>query len=95
MKLLQNYTVNFLSDGTDTLTFNISAPPLSIETTVAEPTALENAEFRPISNVPASPFLKECTLNGEEVTATFSADLPEVDISQQQARYMLTFTLIF
>jgi len=95
MQLYQQYSVNFYSDGSDTLTFKLTDPPLNLDITGSEASALEDAQFRPVSNVVASPFLKECTLDGNEVTATFSADLPEVDISQQKAKYGLSFTLVF
>ena len=94
MQLFQLYSVNFVSDGTDTLTFSLTDPPLNLDLS-KEPSALVDAQFRPVSNVPASPFLKECTLDGDNVTAKFSANLPEVDISQQQAKYGLSFTLVF
>src|SRR5215469_7834113 len=62
MQLYQQYSVNFYSDGSDTLTFKLTDPPLNLDITGSEASALEDAQFRPVSNVVASPFLKECTL---------------------------------
>ena len=93
MKLFADYSVQFLSDGTDTLEFDLSDAPLNLE---GDPSALApDPQFSPISKVPAAPFMKSCTLEGTTLTATFAGPLPENDISQQTAKYKLAFTLIF
>jgi hypothetical protein len=98
MKLTAEYTVEFTADGTeDTLEFDLTDAPLSIDLSGTDPSGLSDADFRvnPNQKIPAVPFMKECTLDGTKVTATFAGPLPGTDFEKQPAIYSLSFRLAF
>lgn len=92
MKFRQQYSKDFVSDGSDTLTFDIADPPFGIE---GEPTEISDVIYTQRVRVPASPPIKTATLSGTTVEVVWAYALPEKDQELQLAVYTLTFTLTF
>lgn len=92
MNLRKIYAVDFVSDGTDTLEFDINDPPLGIE---GEPTAVSDVIYTQRTRVPAAPFIKDSSIDGTKLTVTWAGPLPEKDQELNLAVYTLTFTLTF
>lgn len=92
MNFQKDYTVDFTSDGTNSMTFSVDDPPLNI---IGTPTAIQNVDYRADTTVPAGPYIQEATLSGKDVTVTWSGKLPQKNISLQTPVYTLFFTLVF
>jgi len=91
-KVSATYNVDFYSDGTDTFSYDVNEPPLSLSGSPAE---IINPYFTCVNKVPAAPFMKTCELDGTQINATFAAPLPEKDIELNTAVYNLRFTLVY
>lgn len=91
-KIARSYRADFLSDGSNVVSFDITKPPLNIEGT---PSWLLNAYFRDTNNVALVPPMRNCTLSGTTITATFGGPLPEKNTQGFMARYALGFTLVY